>query len=106
MRWKLLALVSFVAALIASATWFLLISLFFNGSLSILQLNGELWPLSLVFPFLLAIFGGFFVYRHTSRTRKTQAAITALAVLILTALVCFVVVLLLRSRTVIYPPDA
>lgn len=99
MRWKLLVLVSIVAALIASATWFLLIFLFFNGSESILPLNGELWPLSLILPFLLTTtFAAFFVYRHTSRKRKTQAAITVLAVLTLTALMCFAVLGLLRTR--------
>lgn len=98
MRWKLLVLVSIVAALIASATWFLLIFLFFNGSESILPLNGELWPLSLILPFLLTAFAAFFVYRHTSRKRKTQAAITVLAVLTLTALMCVAVLGLLRTR--------
>ena len=100
MRWKLVVLVSIVAALVASLCWFLLIILFFDGSRAILPLGGELWPLSLVLPLLLAVFGGFFVYRHTSRRRKTQATMTVLAVLTLTALVCFAVILLLRSRTV------
>jgi len=99
MRWKLLVLVSLIAALIASASWFLLIILFFNGSAAILPLAGELWPLSLALPFLLAIFGGFFVYRHTSRRRKTQALITGVVVLALTALVCLTVLGLLRKRS-------
>jgi hypothetical protein len=99
MRWKLLVLVSLVAALIASASWFLLIILFFNGSASVVPLDGGFWPLSLVVPFLLAIFGGFFVYRHTSRKRKTQAAITVLGVLTLAALMCFAVLRIVRNRT-------
>ena len=99
MRWKLLVLVSLVAALIASASWFLLIIVFFNGSAAILPLDGQLWPLSLTLPFLLAIFGGFFVYRHTSRRRKTQALITGLAVLALTALMCLTILGLLRNRS-------
>lgn len=100
MRWKLLVLVSIVGALIATATWFLLIFLFFNGSSSILPLNGALWPLSLIIPLILGMSGGFFVYRHTSRRRKTQAAITVLAVLTLTALVCVVVLGLLSKGRV------
>jgi hypothetical protein len=63
MRWKLLALVSIVTAFIAAATWFLLIFLFFSGSFAILSLNVQLWPLSLVLPFLLAVLGGFIVIR-------------------------------------------
>jgi hypothetical protein len=88
-----------MAALVASASWFLLIILFFNGSAAIVPLDGKLWPLSLVLPFLLAISGGFFVYRHTSRRRKTQAAITVLGVLTLTALMCLAVLRMLRNRT-------
>ena len=102
MRWKLLVLVSLVTGLIASASWFLLIILFFNGSDAIVPLDGGLWPFTLVFPILLATFGGFFVYRHTSRKRKTQAVITVLAVLMLTAHAFFVVDLL-YSRSHIHP---
>jgi len=100
MRWKLIVLVSLVVAIIASASWFLVIILFFNGSEAIVPLEGGLWPLSLVLPFLLAVFGGFFVYRHTSRKRKTQAALTILAVIISTALLCCAVFGLLRRRSV------
>ena len=102
MRWKLLVLVSVVAALLASVFWFLVIIVFFNGSSAILRVDGALWPLSLVIPFLPATFAAFFVYRHTSRKRKTQAAITILTVLILTALLCFTVIGLLRNRAVTY----
>jgi len=101
MRWKLLVLVSLVTALIASAIWFLLITVFFNGSSSVLQINGDFWPLTTILPFLLALLGGVFVYRHTSRRRKTQAAITVLAAATLTALVCFTVTSLLRQRAAI-----
>jgi hypothetical protein len=101
MRWKLLVLVSLVAAIIASASWFFLRILFFNGSDAVVPLGGNLWPFGLALPFLLAIFGGFFVYRHTSRRRKTQAAITILGVLTLTMLICFTVLRSLRNRTVV-----
>src|SRR5215471_12602110 len=101
MRWKLVFLVSIVAALVASLSWIGLIILFFDGSRAFLPLDSRLWPMSLVLPFLLAIFGGFFIYRHTSRKRKTQAVITVLAVLVLTTFVC-VTVIRLRRRS---PPD-
>lgn len=42
-------------------------------------------PLSLVLPLLFAFGAAFFVYRHTARRRKTQAAITFLAVLVLSS---------------------
>src|SRR5215831_5526863 len=98
MRWKLVFLVSIVAALVASLSWFGLIILFFDGSGAFVPLDPRLWPLSLVLPFLLAIFGGFFIYRHTSRKRKTQAVITVVAVLVLTTVVC-VTVIKLRRRS-------
>src|SRR5215831_4569960 len=98
MRWKLVFLVSIVAALVASLSWFGLIILFFDGSGAFVPLDPRLWPLSLVLPFLLAIFGGFFIYRHTSRKRKTQAVITIVAVLFLTTLAC-VAVIRLRRRS-------
>jgi len=99
MRWKLIVLESFVVALVASASWFLLITLFFNGADAIVPLDGRLWPLTLVLPLLLAVFAAFFAYRHTSRTRKTQAAITLLAVLTLTALACLAVLRLMPNRS-------
>ena len=99
MRWRLLVLVSLIVAMIAAGSWFLLITLFFNGSSSIVALNDQLWPSSLVVPLLLAIFAGVFVYRHTSRKRKTQALITGFGVLILTALICLAVLHLLRKRS-------
>jgi hypothetical protein len=88
MRWKLVVLVSIVAALAASVCWFGLRILFFNGQEAFLPLDPRLWPLSFVPPFLLAILGGFFIYRHTSRKRKTQAVITVVAVLVLTTVGC------------------
>jgi ABC-type Na+ efflux pump permease subunit len=99
MRWKLVFLVSLVAALVAALCWFGLIVLFFNGARAFLPLDPRLWPLSLVLPLLLAIFGGFFIYRHTSRKRKTQAAITIVAVLFLSALACLAVIMLMRRSS-------
>ena len=96
MRWKLLVLVSIIAAAIASGCWFLSMTLFFNGSQAILPIKRELWPLSLILPALFALISGFFVYRHTSRRRKTQAAITILTVLILTVLICIAFLQLLH----------
>jgi hypothetical protein len=98
MRWKLVVLVSLVAALLASLCWFLQIILFFNGSASLVDLNSELWPLSTLLPFLLAVLAGFIIYRRTSQKRKTQAVVAFLAVLLLIAIVCFAVTTLLRRR--------
>src|SRR5262245_51546344 len=98
MRWKLLVFVSLVATLVACASWLLLSIFFFTESAAIIPLNGQLWPLTFVAPLLLTIFAAFFVYRHTSRKRKTQAVMTLLLVLTLTALICFAVVSLVRRR--------
>jgi len=38
---------------------------------------------SLTIPVVVAIFAGFFVYRHTARKRKTQAVMTLLLSLLL-----------------------
>jgi hypothetical protein len=107
MRWKLVVLVSIFTTLIASGCWFVAIFLFFNGPRSIIPLDGKLGPislpLSLGIPVLLALVSGFFVYRHTSRKRKTQAALTILAILVLTAVVCSTAIFVMRGRKRITP---
>jgi len=82
MRWKLIVLLSAAAALAAFCLWELLVHLMFG-------LVQPAWPYdrllfaSTLVPLLAAAFAGFFIYRHTSRRRKTQAAITVLLTLVL-----------------------
>jgi cytochrome bd-type quinol oxidase subunit 2 len=88
MRWKLLVLVSFVAALVAFALWSVLTALIF-GSARGSQGHDGLLIVSMLAPVALAALAGMFVYRHTARRRKTQAVLTVLLTLILTAGVYF-----------------
>ena len=89
MRWKLLVFTSIAAALVASALWSGALIVFF-GPVAVVKLTDWLWPVSLLIPLALSALAGFFVYRHTSRRRKAQAAITIISVLLLTAFACFV----------------
>ena len=83
MRWKLLVLVSVVAALLAIIVWSALtIALF--GSARVLAQSDWRLVASLFIPLAIAMYAGLFVYRHTARRRKTQAAITVLLALLLT----------------------
>jgi len=84
MRWKLLVLVSFVAALVALGLWSALaIALF--GSARVLAQSDWLLLCSLVIPLGVTAYAGVFVYRHTAKRRKLQALITMVFVLLLTA---------------------
>lgn len=81
MRWKLIVLLSVSAALAAFCLWELLIHLIAAS----VQPARHPWllPASALVPLLFASFAGFFIYRHTSRRRKTQAATTVLLTLLL-----------------------
>lgn len=83
MRWKLLVLVSLVAALIALALWSAVTVAVF-GSARVLAQSDWLLLCSLLIPLGVTAYGGVFVYRHTSRRRKLQALIATILVLLLT----------------------
>jgi len=84
MRWKLLVLVSLVAALLALGLWSALaIALF--GSARVLAQSDWLLLCSLVIPLGVTAYAAVFVYRHTSKRRKLQALIATVLVLLLTA---------------------
>lgn len=82
MRWKLLIITSLTAGLVAFCLWEVLIHLIFGSVGPVRSYKLSLIASALV-PLALAAFAGLFVYRHTSRRRKTQAAITVLLTLIL-----------------------
>jgi cation transport ATPase len=83
MRWKLLVLVSFVAALLALGLWSALaIALF--GSARVLAQSDWRWLSSLIIPLGVTAYAGMFVYRHTAKRRKLQALIVTILVLLLT----------------------
>jgi cytochrome bd-type quinol oxidase subunit 2 len=83
MRWKLLILVSLVAAFIACGLWSGLVIGIFGNARSLAR-NQWLLFSSTIVPLAMAVYSGVFVYRHTSRRRKTQAALTAILALLLT----------------------
>jgi cytochrome bd-type quinol oxidase subunit 2 len=83
MRWKLLLLVTFVAAILALGLWSAIAIAVF-GSARVMAQNDWLLLASLVIPLSVTAYAGMFVYRHTSRRRKTQALITAVLALFFT----------------------
>jgi len=84
MRWKLLVLVSFVAALVGVGLWSAITIAVF-GSARVMAQNDWLLLCSLVIPLSVTFYAGMFVYRHTSKRRKLQALIATVLVLVLTA---------------------
>jgi len=83
MRWKLLVIASFAAALVSCGLWSALaIGVF--GSARALARNDWLLLLSLIIPLAIAAYSAVFVYRHTARRRKTQATLTVILALLFT----------------------
>jgi len=83
MRWRLLVLTSFAAAVVACGLWSAFaIALFGSAG----QLARHDWFLlaSAAVPLVFIVYAGIFAYRHTARRRKTQAMITAILALFLT----------------------
>lgn len=89
MRWKLLILTSVAAALVACGLWCALTIAIFDSAAALARHDGLLLA-SLMIPLVVTAIAGFFVYRHTARRRRTQAAITVVAGLLLTAFAYFV----------------
>jgi uncharacterized BrkB/YihY/UPF0761 family membrane protein len=102
MRWKLLVLVSFVAALVACGVWSLLIMIIFGHSVRPIQPHDWLLLASAAVPLALAGVAGFFVYRHTARRRRTQALLTALLTLFLAIAACLAATRLFPNTITIY----
>jgi len=96
MRWKLLVLTSVVASIAGGALWSAIVALLF-GPAAVMARRDWLLPVSLVVPVGIAVFAGYFVYRHTARRRKLQAALTVILSLILT-IAFFVIGSIVTSR--------
>jgi hypothetical protein len=82
MRWKLVIIVSLIAAIVAYCVWELAIAVIFGDARPI-QHHDRLLVASALIPLALVIFAGVFVYRHTARKRKTQALISSVLTLLL-----------------------
>jgi hypothetical protein len=102
MRWKLLVLVSLVAALIACGVWSLLIMIIFGHSVRPIQPHDWLLLASAAVPLAMAGFAGFFIYRHTARRRKTQAVLTVFLTLLLSIAACLAAIRLFPNTITIY----
>jgi FtsH-binding integral membrane protein len=83
MRWKLLVLASFAAALLSCGLWSALVMGVF-GTATALARNDLLLLSSAIIPLGIAVYSGMFVYRHTARRRKTQATLTVIFAMLLT----------------------
>jgi len=99
MRWKLLVLVSFVAAILALGLWSAITIAVF-GSARVMAQHDWLLIASLVIPLSVTAYAGVFVYRHTSKRRKLQALIATILVLVLTAALYLIV----RGHSRLYIP--
>ena len=97
MRWKLLGLVSVIAALFGVALWSAVIILAF-GSARAMARNDWVLLGSFVIPLAITVYGALFVYRHTAHRRKSQALIAILLTLLLTAAAYFVASTVFTSR--------
>jgi hypothetical protein len=84
MRWKLLALAAITAALVGIGLWSVVAIACF-GTASNLARHDWILLASALIPLGMTTYASIFVYRHTSRRRKTQAAITAVLTLFLTS---------------------
>jgi uncharacterized membrane protein len=97
MRWKLLLLASLVAAILGFGLWCALTVALF-GTATDLARHDWILLASFLLPLGLAVFSGVFVYRHTSRRRKTQATLSALLTLVIASLGYFVTLKLSPER--------
>jgi cytochrome bd-type quinol oxidase subunit 2 len=100
MRWKLLVIASLAAALFACGLWSALVIGAFGTARELARHDWLLLASTLVAP-AIAVYAGIFVYRHTARRRRTQAALTVIAALLLTVGTYFVASLLFPNRLVI-----
>ena len=83
MRWRLVVITSFAAAVVACVLWITLAIVLFGSAKELASHDSVLWA-SAVLPLALIVYAGVFAYRHTARRRKTQALFTAVLALLLT----------------------
>jgi len=84
MRWKLLVLVSVIAALFGIALWSVVAIAVF-GSARAMARNDWVLLGSFLLPLGVTVLAALFVYRHTAHRRKSQAVLTTVLTLVLVA---------------------
>lgn len=97
MRWKLLGLVSIIAALTGVAIWSATIIAAF-GSAGTMARHDWMLLASFLIPLGLTVFGSLFVYRHTAHRRKSQVLISTLLTLALTCALYLVAAKFFKPR--------
>ena len=89
MRLKLVMIASVIAAFLGAGSAVVLVLLIFS-KLSSMSTNGPVVFAIYLLPVLTTLLAAIFVYRHTARRRKLQAALTAIVSLLL-SLAMFVI---------------
>jgi glucose-6-phosphate-specific signal transduction histidine kinase len=102
MRLKLVLIVSLVAAFIGSGTSIAIIFTVFS-SLKPITTPGLLVLSTILLPAISVFLASTFVYRHTARRRKLQAALTAILSILL-SLAGFILASIVTSRFNSIPP--
>ncbi|MGI9107059.1 MAG: hypothetical protein ACR2G4_12520 [Pyrinomonadaceae bacterium] len=98
MRWKLLILTSLVAALISAGGSFAL-GYWMHGLTKSLSAPATFLAGGFIIPLIAITLAGIFIYRHTSRRRKLQAAATVLLSLTLTVAALLIAQMFLNLRS-------
>src|SRR5687767_15524383 len=93
MRLKLVIIASIVAAILGAGLAILLV-LFIFSSLQTMSNRGLLASAIYLLPVLTTLLASIFVYRHTARRRKLQAALTTIVSFLLLLALFFVASLL------------
>lgn len=102
MRLKLVLMSSLIAAVAgAGAATGIILSVF--SSLNSISRPGVLVVSTYLLPVVTILLASIFVYRHTARRRKLQAALTAILSILLTILI-FVIASIVTARRAPTPP--
>ena len=105
MRLKLVILASLIAALLGAGLAIVLVLLMFSTQSSMSTAGPVVFAIYL-FPVLTTLLAAMFVYRHTARRRKLQAALTTMMSFLLSLALFFTASLLSAPRKEIQPPPA
>jgi hypothetical protein len=102
MRLKLVLIAALIAAVAGAGSAIAIVLLVFS-SLESITSPGLLVVATYLLPLLSTLFASIFVYRHTARRRKLQAALTVIISLVLT-LAVFVAASMLTARSTLEQP--
>ena len=104
MRLKLLIVASILAAIVGAGSCIAIVFLAF-ASLKPFTTPGLLVLATFLLPTASIIFAAIFVYRHTARRRKLQAALTVLIATLITLCLFVLASIISARRDTIEPPQ-